>query len=81
MALMFDTLAFAQRLTEASVEQGKANAAANAVRDYVMADLVTKEDLRLALETQTLRLTLRLGTIIVGAMAALATFLHLISLA
>jgi hypothetical protein len=39
----------------------KAEAHAEAARQFIMAELVTKQDLTLALETQTLRLTVRLG--------------------
>jgi hypothetical protein len=42
-----------------------------------MGELVTKQDLALAPETQTLRLTVRLGTMLVVAVAALATILKL----
>jgi hypothetical protein len=42
-----------------------------------MAELVTKQDLALALETQTLRLTVRLGTMLVVGLGALATILKL----
>jgi len=42
-----------------------------------MAELVTKQDLALALETQTLRLTVRLGTMLVVGFGALATILKL----
>lgn len=42
-----------------------------------MAELVTKQDLALALETQTLRLTVRLGAMLVVGIGALATILKL----
>jgi hypothetical protein len=42
-----------------------------------MAELVTKQDLALALETQTLRLNVRLGAVLVVAIGALATILKL----
>jgi hypothetical protein len=42
-----------------------------------MAELVTKQDLILALETQTLSLTLRLGAMLFLAVGALATLLKL----
>ena len=40
-----------------------------------MVELVTKQDLALAMETLTLRLTVRLGGIVVVAIGALATLL------
>jgi hypothetical protein len=42
-----------------------------------MAELVTKQDLALALETQTLRLTVRVGAMLVVGLGALATILKL----
>jgi hypothetical protein len=42
-----------------------------------MAELVTKQDLALALETQTLRLTVRVGAMLVVGFGALATILKL----
>jgi hypothetical protein len=42
-----------------------------------MAELVTKQDLTLALETQTLRLTVRLGAMLFLAFGALAALLKL----
>jgi hypothetical protein len=46
-------------------------------RDFIMAELVTKQDLALALETQTLRLTVRVGAMLVVGLGALATILKL----
>jgi hypothetical protein len=42
-----------------------------------MAELVTKQDLTLALETQTLRLTVRLGAMMFLAAGALAALMKL----
>jgi hypothetical protein len=47
-------------------------AAVEIARDLVMNELVTKTDLALALESQTYRLTIRLGSMIVVGIAALA---------
>lgn len=43
-----------------------------------MAELVTKTDLAAAIDAQTLRLTIRLGTIMVAGIAILAAILELI---
>lgn len=51
--------------------QDQAEAHAEAAREFIMAELVTKTDLSVALETQTLRLTVRLGIMLVGAIASL----------
>jgi hypothetical protein len=42
-----------------------------------MTELVTKSDLQAAIDTQTLRLTVRLGGIMVTGLGALALLLHL----
>jgi hypothetical protein len=42
-----------------------------------MAELVTKEDLRLALDTLALRLTVRLGVMLAAAVAVLGTIVSL----
>ncbi len=44
-----------------------------------MTEPVTKTDLQLALETQTLRLTVRLGGLLAAGIAVLATFDRLFS--
>jgi hypothetical protein len=45
MAFAFDTLAYAKRLRDAGVPQEEAEAHAEAARDFIMAELVTKSDL------------------------------------
>jgi hypothetical protein len=42
-----------------------------------MQELVTREDLRLALDNQTLRLTVRLGVMLTAAVAILGTLVSL----
>jgi hypothetical protein len=64
-------------LRDRGLPQDQAEAHAEAARDFIMAELVTKQDLALALETQTLRLTVRLGTMLVVGLGALATILKL----
>ena len=44
---------------------------ADAARTYILQELVTREDLRQALDTQTLRLTVRLGVMLAAAVAIL----------
>ena len=75
MVYTFDSLGYAKRLRDRGLPQDQAEAHAEAARDFIMAELVTKQDLALALETQTLRLTVRLGAMLV--IAALATLLKL----
>jgi len=59
------------------VPQQQGEAHAEATRQFIMAELVTKQDLTLALETQTLRLTVRLGGMLFLAVGALAAILKL----
>lgn len=70
MAVVFDSLEFADRLEAAGVPRDQAKAHANAARDFIMRDLVTKEDLRLALDASDLRMTVRLG-VMMAAVAGL----------
>jgi hypothetical protein len=100
MVYTFDSLGYARRLRERGVAQDQAEAHAEAARDFIMAELVTKTDLlateqRLQTEfrnsiaelrtemrnndeTLSLRLTVRLGAMIVVAVGALATILRLV---
>jgi hypothetical protein len=77
MAFAFDTLGFSKKLRDKGIQQPEAEAHAEAVWDFVMAELVTKTDLIAALETQTLRLTIRLGLMLGGAIALLGAILKL----
>lgn len=107
MAYTFDSLAYAKRLRDRGVPNDQAEAHAEAARDFIMAELVTKADmaelvtktdllavrtdllatkqelqtdiaeLRHDMETQNLRLTVRLGAMVVVAIGALATILKL----
>jgi hypothetical protein len=69
----FDTLGYAKRLREKGVPSDQAEAHAEAARDFIMIELVTKSDLTLALDNLALRLTVRMGVIgaaIVGILAS-----------
>jgi len=79
-----DTLAYSKRLRENGVPQEQAEAHAEAVREFVMADLATRTDLQALsahfdakLDNLSLRLTVRLGTMLVVGLGALATILKL----
>jgi hypothetical protein len=103
MVYAFDTLGYAKRLRDSGVPQPQAEAHAEAARDFVMAELVTKTDLqtnlqvlsahfdaklanfdaKLAnmdakLDTLSLRLTVRLGAMLVVAVGLLATVIKLV---
>lgn len=85
MVYAFDTLAYAKRLRDAGVSQQEAEAHAEAAREFVMGELVTRNDLesvRRELDTSILatrrdlesaidRETLRL-TVRLGGMVAIA---------
>ena len=76
MAYTFDTLGYAKRLRDAGISQGQPEAHAEAAREFVMGELVTKVDLQAAnadllaaMETLSLRLTLRLGVMLATGLA------------
>ena len=78
MSLAFDTLGYSKRLRDAGVAQQQADAQAEAARDYIMAELVTKSDLaaavdglRATIEAQSLKQTIRTGTLM-AALVSLA---------
>jgi hypothetical protein len=80
----FDTLGYAKRLRDAGVSQLQAEAHAEAAREFVMAELVTKTDIQALtahfdakLDTLSLRITVRLGAMLFIAVGALATLLKL----
>ena len=50
---------------------------ADAARTFIMQELVTREDLRQAIDTQTLRLTVRMGVMLAAGLALLGTVLKL----
>jgi hypothetical protein len=84
MALAFDTLGYAKRLRERGIPPDQAETHAEAARDFIMAELVTKTDLQAQtasfdakLDNLALRITIRLGVMLVAAVAALATIIKL----
>jgi hypothetical protein len=77
MAFTFDSLSFAKHLRDSGVPPNQAEAHAEAARTFIMNELVTKEDLRGALETQTLRLSVRMGVMLAAGLTILAAVLKL----
>ena len=77
MACAFDTLGYAKRLRNAGISQEQAEAHAEAAREFVMGELVTKADLQAAMDTLSLRLTLRLGVMLATGLATLAAIIKL----
>ena len=83
-AFAFDTLSCARHLREHGIPQDQAESHADAVRQFVMAELVTKTDLQVAVEqTKTaldhmaLRLTVRFGVMIAAGITILGAFVKL----
>jgi hypothetical protein len=64
----FDTLGYAKRLRDAGIPQIQAEAHAEAAREFVMGELVTKTDLALSLDNLKLALTVRLGALLAAAL-------------
>lgn len=77
MAFAFDTLSYARRLESAGVDRKQAEAHAEAARDFIMAELVTKSDLKAALDAQALKFALMIGGSSVAIVGTLATLIKL----
>jgi hypothetical protein len=91
MAFAFDTLGYAKTLRDSGVPADQAEAHAEAARQFIMAELVTRSDLdtattilrqeiasvRQELTIQTLRLTVRLGIMLAAGLSILAAILRL----
>jgi hypothetical protein len=82
MAFAFDTLGYAKKLREHGVSQDQAEAHAEAAREFIMAELVTKPDLNAAIsfvrqeiDTQTLRLTVRTGVMLAAGLSLMTALL------
>ncbi|MBN8920339.1 MAG: hypothetical protein J0H62_06545 [Rhizobiales bacterium] len=78
MAYAFDTLGYAKRLREAGIDQRQAEAHAEAAREFIMTELVTKGDLNQAIpavnqsiEHLTLKLSVRLGILLAAGITIL----------
>jgi hypothetical protein len=91
MALAFDSLSFARYLRDHGIPQGQSEALADAVRNFVMVNLATQEDilsvrqdlanakqeLKTAIDNLALRLTVRLGIMLAAGIAALGAIVKL----
>jgi hypothetical protein len=76
----FDTLGYAKRLRDGGIPNPQAEAHAEAAREFIMTELVTKQDLQTAIDTQTLRLTVRLGGIVAAGFGFLAVAIGTLAL-
>jgi len=84
MAFAFDSLGYAKKLRDAEVAQDQAEAHAEAAREFVMAELATRNDLEVLhrqfdakLDNLGLRLTVRMGVMLAAGLSILAAVLKL----
>ena len=84
MVYAFDTLGYAKRLRDAGIPQQQAEAHAEAAREFIMGELVTrtdllaaKQELQTAMDNPGLRLTVRLGVMLAAAIAILGAIVKL----
>jgi hypothetical protein len=80
VAFAFVTLGYAKRLRDAGVPNPKAEADAEAAREFIMGEVVTKIDMQAAMDTLTLRLTVRLGGMIAAGIGVLAAGMGMLAL-
>lgn len=71
MAMAFDTLGYVRRLQEAGVDRKVAEAHADLAKDMILADLVTTRELDKRLTELELRLTIKMGGMLVVAVGVL----------
>ena len=77
----FDTHAFAQKLQTAGFSSDQVNTLIDLARESTPPDLVTNQSLDTRLTMLEQRMTIKLGGLIIAAMAALATFLKVFPIA
>ena len=80
VAYAFDTLGYAKRLRDGGVPNPQAEAHAEAAREFIMIELATKQDMQAAIDTQTLRLTVRLGGIVAAGFGVVAAAIGTLAL-
>ncbi len=66
---IFDTLGYARFLRDGGIPQEQAETHAEAARQFIMADIATKDDLNTALEVQALRITVRVGVLLAAGLS------------
>jgi hypothetical protein len=71
MSYAFDTLGFAGRLEAGGVPTDQAKAHAEAAREFIMKELATKSDLQTALDMAELRMTIKIGGMLVAGLSIL----------
>jgi hypothetical protein len=75
---IFDTLGYSRFLRHGGVPQEQAETHAEAARQFIMADLVTKDDLNAAFEMQALRLSVRLGLMLAAGLSLMTAVIGLL---
>ncbi|HZK91996.1 MAG TPA: hypothetical protein VFC56_17790 [Stellaceae bacterium] len=75
--MSFDTLDFARRLKGAGFSEQQAEVLAEATREHITDEMVSKTFLQSELEKLSMRLTIRMGTIAAVCVAALAAIIKL----
>jgi hypothetical protein len=75
--MAFDTLEYARRLKGAGFSDQQAEVLAEATRDLIANEMVTKSFLHSELEKLSMRITIRMGTIAAVSIAALAAIIKL----
>ena len=71
--MAFDTLGYVRRLQDAGVDRKVAEAHVDLARDMLLADLVTTRELDKRLTELELRLTIKVGGMLVVAVGVLVT--------
>jgi len=69
MAIVFDSLGYSRKLRDAVLEPNIAEAAADAAREYIMMELVSRTDLQVELDNLALRLTVRTGIMLAAGLS------------
>lgn len=80
-ATTFDTLAYVERLTSAGVPPEQAKAQVRILAEIVESNLATKQDildLRRDMKEMEQRITIRLGAMMAGSIAAIAALVKLL---
>ena len=75
--MAFDTLSYARRLKASGFTDQQAETLADATKELVADEMVTKSFLASELEKLSMRLTIRMGTIAVLCVGALAAIIKL----
>lgn len=78
--MIFDTLQYTKKLTAVGVPQSQAEAQAEAIKELIDDKLVTKQDLKTALRELELRMTIKLGGIVIGGISLLVIMMKLFHL-